>query len=304
MTALRTYDHTDFEIDRLVADKGSSVLTVCIPTRETAGTIRGTVESLLALKAEGLVDQVVVVDAASADGTGEVALEAGAEVHEEASLMPEFGEVMGKGDAMWRSLSVCRGDLIAFVDGDVSDFAGHYAIGLVGPLLAEPQVQFVRGRFERPFAVREGELPGEGGRVTELLCKPLFALLSPDLLAFSQPLAGEIAARRDLLHGISFATGYAVEAAMQIDVWKEVGMEGMAEVDLASKRNDHQSLKQLSNMSIEVAEGISRRLASARASGIEVGSLEPALSVAPRTVDRPPFAEVSEAAAPAEIEQG
>lgn len=302
MTALRTYDHTDFTLEGLVAEKGETTFTVCIPTRETAKTIEGTVESLLALGDQGLVDQVVVVDASSDDGTAEIARKAGAEVHDEGALMTEFGDVRGKGDAMWRSLSVCTGDLIAFVDGDVSDFAGHYASGLVGPLLVDRQLQFVRGRFERPFAVREGELPGEGGRVTELLCKPLFALLSPELLAFSQPLAGEIAARRELLHGISFATGYAVEAAMQIDIWLEVGMEGMAEVDLASKRNDHQSLRQLSDMSIEVAEGISRRLAAARASGVEVGSLEPAQSVEPRTVDRPPFdqARSTEAAAEAE----
>lgn len=303
MNALRTYDHADFEIERLVADKASTTVTVCVPTRETAKTIEGTVTSLLELSELGLVDQVVVVDASSEDGTAEVAAAAGAEVHDEGTLMPEFGAVMGKGDAMWRSLSVCRGDLISFVDGDVSDFAGHYASGLLGPLLVEPEVEFVRGHFERPFAVREGELPGEGGRVTELLCKPLFALLSPELLAFSQPLAGEIAARRELLHRISFATGYAVEAAMQIDVWREVGMDGMAEVDLASKRNDHQSLKALSNMSIEVAEGISRRLRSARDQGAEVGALEPAASVEPRTVDRPPFAEVSSPATLAEAER-
>lgn len=303
MNALRTYDHADFEIERLVSDKGSTSLTVCVPTRETAKTIEGTVASLLALGEAGLVDQVVVIDASSADGTADIAKAAGAEVYDEATLLTEFGPVLGKGDAMWRSLSVCKGDLISFVDGDVSDFAGHYASGLVGPLLVEPEVEFVRGRFERPFAVREGELPGEGGRVTELLCKPLFALLSPELLAFSQPLAGEIAARRDLLHRISFATGYAVEAAMQIDIWREVGMGGMAEVDLASKRNDHQSLRALSNMSIEVAEGISRRLRSARDTGAEVGSLEPAPSVEPRTVDRPPFAEVSSPAVTTEAER-
>lgn len=217
--------------------------------------------------------------------------------------MTEFGPVRGKGDAMWRSLSVCTGELVVFVDGDVSDFAGHYASGLLGPLLVDSEIDFVRGRFERPFAVREGELPGEGGRVTELLCKPLFALLSPELLAFSQPLAGEIAARRDLLHRISFATGYAVEAAMQIDVWMEIGIERMAEVDLASKRNDHQSLSALSKMSIEVAEGISRRLESARSSGASVGALEPAPYVEPRTVDRPPFREVGLTESVVEAEQ-
>lgn len=303
MTALRTYDHADFEVESLVAHKGSATFTVCVPTRETAKTIEGTVASLLSLREAGLIDQVVVVDASSSDGTADIAKAAGAEVYDESSLMTEFGPVLGKGDAMWRSLSVCRGDLISFVDGDVSDFAGHYASGLVGPLLVEPEVEFVRGRFERPFAVREGELPGEGGRVTELLCKPLFALLSPELLAFSQPLAGEVAARRELLHRISFATGYAVEAAMQIDVWREVGMAGMAEVDLASKRNDHQSLSALSNMSIEVAEGISRRLKSARDAGAEVGSLEPAPSVEPRTVDRPAFAEVHSPVVATEVER-
>lgn len=292
MTAFRSNDHTDFELSDLVARKGSASATAVVPTRETAATVERTVTCLLEVRDAGLLDQVVVVDAASTDGTAELARSAGAEVFDENELMEQYGPVRGKGDAMWRSLSVCRGDLITFMDGDVSDFGPHWPIGLLGPLLTEPEVSFVRGRFERPFAVREGELPGEGGRVTELLCKPLFALLAPELLGFSQPLAGEIAARRELLRSIPFATGYAVEAAMQIDVWRIAGLEKMAEVDLGSKRNDHQSLANLSKMAVEVAEGIARRLDGCREEGAQVGSLEPAESVSARTVDRPPLASV------------
>ena len=303
MTAFRSHDHADFELSELVERKGSATATACVPTRETAKTIERTVTCLLEVRDAGLLDQVVVVDASSADGTADLAREAGAEVFDESDLLEGFGEVMGKGDAMWRSLSVCRGDLITFMDGDVSDFGPHWPVGLLGPMIVEKEVSFVRGRFERPFAVREGELPGEGGRVTELLCKPLFALLAPELLEFSQPLAGEIGARRELLHRIPFATGYAVEAAMQIDVWREVGLAGMAEVDLASKRNDHQSLAALSKMAVEVAEGISRRLDSLEDSGFEVGSLEPAPSVEARTVDRPPFSSVEAGGIAAEGER-
>lgn len=293
LTALRSHQHEDFDPVSLVAAKGRSKATVCVPTRETASTIGATVSELLSLCDSGLVDRVLVVDASSRDGTAEIARSAGADVVDEAELIPEAGPVRGKGDAMWRALGECDTDLVCFVDGDVSDFAAHYAIGLLGPLLVDERTAFSKGFFERPLRLGEEEHPGEGGRVTELMCRPLLGLLAPDLTAFRQPLAGEFAARRELLERIPFATGYAVEAAMLIDVWRLVGIEAMAEVGLGSKRNAHQSLASLSLMAREVAEGIARRLPEARAAGSAVGAMTPAPGVEWSTLDRPPLREAA-----------
>lgn len=294
LTALRSHQHEDFDTARLVAAKGRSKLTVCVPTRETAATIEATVSALMSLTEIGLVDRALVVDASSGDGTADLARSAGADVLDEGDLIPEAGPVRGKGDAMWRALGECDTDLICFVDGDVSDFAAHYVVGLVGPLLVDERTAFSKGFFDRPLRLGEEEHPGEGGRVTELMCRPLLEILAPELAEFRQPLAGEFAARTELLERIPFATGYAVEAAMLIDVWRLVGIEGMVEVGLGSKRNAHQSLRSLSRMAREVAEGIARRLPDARASGSLVGSMEPAPGTEWLTVDRPPLQEAAE----------
>ena len=195
---LATFDHSQFELSALLALKTGPV-SVCVPTRETAATIAGTVRAIAALRDAGLVDQILVVDADSADGTATIAREAGAEVFQEAALLPEFGPVEGKGDAMWRALSVAGGEIVVYLDGDVSDFGEHYVTGLLGPLLQSERVDFVKGFYRRPLALDGMEIEDGGGRVTELTAKPLLELLVPELAAFSQPLAGECAARRSLL---------------------------------------------------------------------------------------------------------
>jgi glucosyl-3-phosphoglycerate synthase len=286
---LATFDHSQFRLGDLLPLK-SGPISVCVPTRETAATIAATVRELTSLREAGLIDQVLVVDAGSADGTATIARSAGAEVFQEAELLPETGQVEGKGDAMWRALSVASGEIVVYLDGDVKDFGAHYVTGLLGPLLQSPEVEFVKGFYRRPLAIEEMEIEDGGGRVTELSARPLLELLVPELAQFRQPLAGECAGRRALLTSIPYFTGYGVEIAMLVDAWHRVGIERMAQVDLGSKRNSHQSLAALAEMSREVIEALAARLGELEAPG--TGAIEPAPSAARRLRQRPPLAEL------------
>jgi glucosyl-3-phosphoglycerate synthase len=226
-----------------------------VPARDEAQTIASVVGPLLELRAHGALDQVVVVDA-SHDGTGEIAARLGAEVYAQAELLPSFGPVLGKGDAMWRSLSVLSGDVVCFVDADTERFGPHFACGLVGPLVVDAHAQFVKGFYRRPFRLGDEIAPEGGGRVTELTARPLLELFYPPLAAIQQPLAGEIAARRSLLERLPFATGYAVEIAMLIDAYELVGIDAIAQVDLDERQNRHQSLAELGPMATAVMRAV------------------------------------------------
>ena len=239
-----------------------------MPARDEAGTIGPIVESLVRLRELGAVDEVVVVDA-STDGTAEIASRAGADVYVQRSLMPAYGEVLGKGDAMWRALSVLRGDVVCFVDADTERFGPHFATGLVGPLVTDPSVQFVKGFYRRPFRLGEAVAPEGGGRVTELTARPALQLFYPRLAGVRQPLAGEIAARRELLEHLPFATGYAVEIAMLIDAYERAGIEAIAQVDLDERQNRHQSLDELGPMALEVLRAVLSRAGAADGAIVE-----------------------------------
>jgi glucosyl-3-phosphoglycerate synthase len=252
-----TFSHTEFPLGELLARKEDTV-TVVLPAKETASTIGMIVERLRGL--HGLVDQVLVVDAASQDGTAEVALAAGADVRQESELMPEFGPVRGKGDAMWRSLAAASGDVVAYFDSDSLDFPLHFVTGLVGPLIARDAIQFVKGAFERPFLVEGREVPRGGGRVTELMARPLLSAFYPELASFVQPLAGEVAARRGLFERIPFGSGYAIEIAMLIDVYREAGIGAMAQVDIGERRNRHQPLQDLGAMAYTILSAVLERV--------------------------------------------
>lgn len=239
-----------------------------MPARDEARTIGPIVESLVRLRELGAVDEVVVVDA-SADGTGDIAARLGAEVHAQADLMPGFGEVRGKGDAMWRALSVLRGDVVCFVDADTERFGQHFVSGLVGPLVVEPSVQFVKGFYRRPFRLGDEVSPEGGGRVTELTARPALELFYPQLAQIRQPLAGEIAARRELLERLPFATGYAVEIAMLIDAFELAGIDAIAQVDLDERQNRHQPLSELGPMALEVMRAVLSRAGAADGAIVE-----------------------------------
>jgi glucosyl-3-phosphoglycerate synthase len=255
----RSFHHSLYPAERIAAERTQSV-SVCLPARECAATVGQIVTELLALRDAGVLDEVVVIDAGSADGTGQIAEAAGARVLQEGSLLAEFGPVLGKGDAMWRALGRLEGELICFLDADTEDFAAHFATGLLGPLLCEPQVSFVKAFYRRPMA-GSADPPGEGGgRVNHLMARPALALFYPELGDVRQPLAGEIAARRELLEQLPFVTGYGVEIAMLIDVWRTVGLDGMAQVDLDEHRNPHQPLSALAPMARTVLATVARRL--------------------------------------------
>jgi glucosyl-3-phosphoglycerate synthase len=277
---IRSFHHSQYTLERLLEGKRETV-TVVLPTREVADTIGVIVERLLGLAP--LVDQIVVVDAASGDGTAEIAAARGAEVHQESELLPEFGPVLGKGDAMWRALAVARGDLVVYLDSDTPDFSPHFATGLLGPLVCERDIRFVKGHFRRPFTAPDGrEYPSDGGRVTELTAKPLLSAFFPDLAGFTQPLAGEVAAPREFFERLPFATGYAVETAMLLHARDALGgTDGMAQVDLELRHNRHQPLSALAPMAREVLGAVLERLAAE--GRLLDGGHEP-------PVERPPYA--------------
>jgi glucosyl-3-phosphoglycerate synthase len=255
----RSFHHSLYPAER-IADGRTHSVSVCLPARECAATVGVIVRALARLRDAGVIDEIVVVDAASADGTAAVAERAGASVWQEAELMPSHGPVLGKGDAMWRALSVLEGELVCFLDADTEGFSPHFATGLLGALVFEPGVSFVKGFYRRPLTHDiVSDAPG-GGRVNHLTARPALALFYPELAGVRQPLAGEVAARRELLERLPFATGYGVEIAMLIDVWRMLGLEGIAQVDLDEHRNRHQPLSALEPMAATVLAMVARRL--------------------------------------------
>jgi glucosyl-3-phosphoglycerate synthase len=288
---IRSFHHADYPLEQLIERKREPV-TAVLPAREVANTIGPIVEELLALRP--LIDQILVVDAASSDGTADIARALGGEVHQESDLLPEFGQVLGKGDAMWRALAVARGELILYLDADTGEFPAHFATGMLGPLILRDDVDWVKGTFRRPFTTETGERrPDDGGRVTELSARPLLSAFYPELAGFGQPLAGETAARRSVFERIPFATGYAVEMAMLLDVRDAVGLERMAEVDLEQRLNVHQPLRSLGPMAYAVLRVILERL---RREGRLLDDHAPPLQTADgrliqvELVERPPYA--------------
>ena len=248
--------------------------SVVIPARNEAGTIARVVENCHA-------DEVLVIDASS-DDTGAIAARAGAQVHREEELLPQFGPVLGKGDAMWRALSVVQGDVVVYVDADSSDFGQHFVERLAAPI-ESGAAQFVKGHYRRPFRLGDAVADEGGGRVTELTAKPLIAAFYPELSVIEQPLAGEVAATRDLLTRLPFSTGYAVEIAMLIDAWREIGIDAIAQADLDVRQNRHQPLSALRPMADAVLAAVSDRL-------VREGRLQAGPS---GLVERPPFASLT-----------
>jgi glucosyl-3-phosphoglycerate synthase len=255
----RTYHHSRYSAQRIARERSESV-TVCVPAKECAGTVGRVVGELVKLREVGAIDEVMVVDAASADRTAAVAERAGAAVRQEAELMPHLGPVRGKGDAMWRALGATEGEIVCYLDADSEDFSAHFATGLLGPLVCEQGVEFVKGFYRRPFEQGGVALPEGGGRVNHLTARPALALFYPRLAEVRQPLAGEVAAHRGLLERLPFATGYGVEIGMLIDAWRAVGLEAIAQVDLDVHRNRHQTLQELTPMATTVLATIARRM--------------------------------------------
>ncbi|KAL2865952.1 nucleotide-diphospho-sugar transferase [Aspergillus lucknowensis] len=258
------FHHSDFSIPSLaniVREKNLKV-TVLIPCKEVGSTIRAVIEQAVQplLKAH-VVNEVFVIDAASADGTAAEAVAAGAQVLQRAEIaFEDLGHSRGKGDAMWRGLLATSGDVVAFLDGDTKDPVPAHLLGILGPLLTLDHVQMVRSCYDRPFQTRAGDvLPHEGGRVTELLARPVLNMHWPELAGFRQPLAGEFAARRTLLEQLAFPVGYGVEIGTLIDAYRLAGLHALAEVDVGQRQNDHKPLRDLTFMAYSVLAGAEKR---------------------------------------------
>lgn len=244
--------------DNLVADKGSARISVVIPARdeqETIGAIVRTIRDRLVERVP-LVDEVMVVDSYSEDETARVACEAGAWVVAQDDVLHGLPRMPGKGDALWKGLAACQGDVVVFVDGDLRDFSEHFVTGLLGPLLTEPTVGYVKGFYRRPF----GDQETGGGRVTELVARPLINAYWPELAAFVQPLAGEYGGRRHVLEKLPFVTHYGVEVGHLIDLLDVVGLDGLAQVDLGVRRHRHQSTYALGRMAGQILHTVLDRL--------------------------------------------
>lgn len=284
----RTFHHSLYSPAMIAAARAERKLgvSVCLPARECAQTVGEIVTTLKRLREEGAIDEIVVIDADSADGTAAAAERAGASVHQEAELMPELGRVLGKGDAMYRALAVLRGEIVCYLDADTAGDTAHYATGLIGPLVCEEpgDIAFVKAFYRRPFEHGGVSLPEGGGRINHLLARPALELFYPELAGVKQPLAGEVAARRELLERLPFVTGYGVEIGMLIDAWREVGLHGIAQVDLDEHRNRHQPLAALTPMARTALTTIAQRVKrEGRLTGVQVA--EP-------IVERPPLAGV------------
>lgn len=246
----RTHAWRDWSLDDLRAAKGATTVSLVVPARNEAATVGEVVTRCreVLMETADLVDEIVVIDSDSTDDTYEVASDAGATVHRAAEVRPDLGSHRGKGEAMWKSQFVTRGDLTVFMDADLVDWDTHFVPGLLGPLLTDPTVQLVKGFYERPGAGG----PYEGGRVTELVARPLIALLFPPLAGLVQPLAGEWAVRREHFARLSVPTGYAVEIASLIDTWRTVGLDAIAQVDLGRRSHAHQPLLDLGAMATQI----------------------------------------------------
>jgi glucosyl-3-phosphoglycerate synthase len=250
---------------RAKADRDLRV-SVVIPAKdeqETIGNVVTCLRSALMDEARGgegvaLVDELVVMDSDSLDATSRVAAEAGATVHVVREVLPELGWLPGKGEALWKSLFVTTGDVLVFVDADLTLFGPHFVTGLLGPLLAEPDVLLVKGFYDRIFDA--GDRPTtEGGRVTELVARPLLDVWWPDLAAVVQPLAGEWAARRTLMESLAVPAAYGVELASLLDTYARWGLNAIAQVDLGARAHRHQAVHDLAVMAAELMVVADRR---------------------------------------------
>jgi glucosyl-3-phosphoglycerate synthase len=244
-------------------DTGPTTVSVVVPTLDEERTVGPIVEAVRAhlMDGCGLVDELVVIDSGSSDATAEVAAAAGATVIAHQDVLPELGARDGKGEALWKSLHVTAGDLLVFVDADLLDFDVRFVTGLLGPLLTDPAVGFVKATYDRALDTGATVLPAGGGRVTELVARPLLDLHWPRLAGFVQPLAGEYAGRRDVLEQLPFVCGYGVELAMLVDLLDLVGLDALAQVDLGRRAHRNRDDAALGRMAAAIWRTAIGRLA-------------------------------------------
>jgi glucosyl-3-phosphoglycerate synthase len=247
----RTSHWRDWPAARLAERKlrQGQTVTVVIPARNEERTVGAVVGGIARLMTDtGLVDELVVIDSDSTDKTAEAAADAGATVYRAREVAPELGAYPGKGEALWKSLLVTKGDLLVFVDADLTHWGTHFVTGLLGPLLADERALLVKGFYERLYSGGDGSVTADGGRVTELVARPLLSLWWPELTGVVQPLAGEWAVRRGLIESLPIPVGYGIELAVLLDAAREHGLDAIAQVDLGRRGHKHQASHDLALM--------------------------------------------------------
>ena len=276
-------------------------VSVVLPARDEEATVGRLVGSLQRWVTEvPLVDEVVVMDSDSTDGTAAVARAAGAHVVATADVLPGHGSRPGKGEALWKSLAASTGDLVVFLDADLLGDVTHYVPGLLGPLLQDPAVHYVKGCYTRPLEVDGVTVPGGGGRVTELTARPLINALWPELAGVVQPLGGEYAGRRSVLERVPFVSGYGVEVGLLVDLLALTGLAGLAQVDLGVRRHTSQDQEALGAMAGQVVSTVLARAGHAgTASGLLTRFGHDGAGFVPQSTpvavdERPPMATVPE----------
>ena len=255
----RTFTGADIDPDALAAHRAATgtSISVVVPALNVAETVGAVVEAIRTrwMGPGGLVDELVVIDSASADATARIAAEAGALVVQDHAVLADQGTRRGKGEAMWKSLAATRGDIVAWIDGDIEDFDAAFVPGLVAPLLRDEAIGYVKAFYRRPL----GDSADDGGRVTEICARPLINRFFPELAGFVQPLSGEAAGRRSLLETVPFFCGYGVEIGLLIDILGAVGLDGMAQVDLGERRHRNQPTPALGCMAYEITHAVLAR---------------------------------------------
>jgi nucleotide-binding universal stress UspA family protein len=249
------------DLVRLKEQQGVTISLV-LPTlneEETIGDIIRCMKDAL-LERHALLDEILVIDSRSQDRTATIARLLGVPVHVHQDILPANGTFSGKGEALWKSLAVAKGDIIVWIDTDIANIHPKFVYGLLGPLLREPRLAYVKGFYRRPL--RQGGVLHEssGGRVTELTARPLINLFYPLLSGLIQPLSGEYAGRREILERVPFATGYGVEIGLLIDILEQFGLNAIGQVDLEQRIHRNQSLAALSRMSFTIMQTVVGRL--------------------------------------------
>lgn len=257
--ARRTSHWSDWSIADLRAAKGASTVSVVLPALDEEPTVGDIVAGVVELRDQTkLVDEIIVIDSGSVDATAAAAAAAGAAVHHRDDILPGTGTYPGKGEVLWKALAVATGDILVYVDADLTDFRPTFVTGLLGPLLTDPSVHLVKAFYDRPLL--DVSAAG-GGRVTELTARPLLNAYFPRLAGVVQPLAGEYAARRELLESLPFAAGYGVETGLLLDTVAALGLDAVAQVDLGHRTHGHQDTAALGRMAATILATVLARVA-------------------------------------------
>jgi glucosyl-3-phosphoglycerate synthase len=252
--ARRTWQEPPWSVAELVAAKRGRRVSVVLPALDEEATVGAIVAAILPLTAgpSPLVDELVVMDSGSSDTTIEVAAAAGARVVRRTEVVEDLEPLAGKGEVLWRALAATTGDVLCYIDSDLVDFDPAFVPALLGPLLVEDGVHLVKGFYRRPLRLETSEVDTGGGRVTELLVRPLLAALRPELASVVQPLGGEYAGTRELLESLPFAAGYGVEIGLLLDTHAERGLDAIAQVNLGVRTHRNRPLTELASMSRQV----------------------------------------------------